>query len=501
MTRLLNALLIAALLGGFADAQAQSWPTRPIRVIVSFPAGSAPDIVCRFVTERLSRAVGQQIIVDNRPGSGNIIAGQAAARSAPDGYNFFCATAATLVSNPHTFKSLPYDPARDFVPVGMMAAWLNKIAGTGILTVPYATMPLGIQDTLAGRTQLVILAVPAAAPRIRSGELRPLAASFAKRVPGYENVPAISETFPGFELVGWFLIVAPGGTPNEIVLRVNREMDRILKDPETAQRLRALGFFTEGAETPEAVAEAIRVHMLEEGVFKASTNKTVFTGFGANPMPAPRPGAVQLMHRMFDQKLEIEDMDARGIDVSVVTSSAVVQGTSWADPQTDLDLCKRCNDKAAEWAAQYPDRIVGSFVLPLQDVKRSLQELERAVTKLKLKVANIGAQYGGAYMGDPVFHPFWEAIQAHEVTVWIHPEGTRDPWFQRYALWNSAGQSIEEAKCLTSLVYEGVMYKYPKLKVVIAHGGGYFPHYLGRMDRNTLNRPDTVKNIGGRNPR
>src|SRR6195256_6270810 len=114
MTRLLHALLIAALLGGCADAQAQSWPTRPIRVIVSFPAGSAPDIVCRFVTDRLSRAVGQQIIVDNRPGSGNIIAAQAAARSAPDGYNFFCATAATLVSNPHTFKGLSYHPPSEF---------------------------------------------------------------------------------------------------------------------------------------------------------------------------------------------------------------------------------------------------------------------------------------------------------------------------------------------------------------------------------------------------
>src|SRR5437899_966803 len=311
MTRLVQVLLIAALLGGLADARAQAWPTRPIKVIVSFPAGSAPDIVCRFVTERLARAVGQQVIVDNRPGSGNILAGQAAARSAPDGYNFFCATAATLVSNPHTFKSLPYDPARDFVPVamiakgpffvlvhpsvpvktlaeliaydkanpgklawatdglrnftGMMAAWLNQIAGTGIPTVPYATMPLGIQDTLAGRTQLVILAVPAAAPRIRSGELRPLAASFAKRVPGYEEVPAISETFPGFELVGWFLVVAPSGTPNGIVLRMNREKEGILKDPETLQRLRALGFFTEGAETPAAVAEAIRADTAKWG--------------------------------------------------------------------------------------------------------------------------------------------------------------------------------------------------------------------------------------------
>jgi aminocarboxymuconate-semialdehyde decarboxylase len=242
------------------------------------------------------------------------------------------------------------------------------------------------------------------------------------------------------------------------------------------------------------------VHMLEDGVFKASTNKTVFTGFGANPMPAPRPGAAQLMHRMFDPKLEIEDMDARGIDVSVVSSSTVLQGTSWADPQRDLELCMRANDKTAEWAAQFPQRFVGSFVLPLQDVKRALGEAERAVSTLRLKVANIGAQYGGAYMGDPVFHPFWEVVEARGVTVWIHPEGVRDPWFQRYALWNSAGQSIEETKCMTSLIYEGVMHKYPRLKVVMAHGGGYFPHYLGRMERNTQNRPDTVKNTGGRSP-
>jgi tripartite-type tricarboxylate transporter receptor subunit TctC len=298
-----RAVLLLALLGAL-QAQAQTWPNRPVRTIVSFAAGSAPDIVCRFLTDRLSRSLAATIVVDNRPGAGNIIAAQAAARSAPDGYNFFCATAATLVSNPHTFKSLPYDPVRDFAPVGMiakgpffllvnpnvpaktlaelvaydkanpgklsfatdgqrnftgmMAAWLNKIAGTSMLTVPYAGMPLGIQDTVAGRTQVILLAVPAAAPRMRSGELRPLAASFAKRVPGFDEIPAISETFPGFELVGWFLMLAPAGTPNEIVLRMNREMDKVLKDADTAKRLAALGFFTEGAETPEAVAEAIR---------------------------------------------------------------------------------------------------------------------------------------------------------------------------------------------------------------------------------------------------
>ena len=309
MSRYRTGFLLLALLA--AGAHAQSWPNRPIKAIVSFAAGSAPDIVCRFVTDRLTKSLGQQVIVDNRPGSGNIIAAQAAARSAPDGYNFFCATAATLVSNPHTFKSLPYDPVRDFVPVGfiarnpffvlvnpqvpvktlaglaaydkanpgkltfatdglrnftgMMAAWLNRVSGMNILLVPYAGIPLGVQDTIAGRTQVTILAIPLAAPRIKAGELRALGGSWAKRIPGFEDVPAIAETFPGFELVGWFLMLAPAGTPHDIVLRMNREMDKVLKDPDTVHKLKAMGFFTEGAETPEAVAELVRADYAKWG--------------------------------------------------------------------------------------------------------------------------------------------------------------------------------------------------------------------------------------------
>jgi len=304
-----TAFLLLALAA--SHAQAQGWPNRPIKAIVSFAAGSAPDILCRFVTDRLTKSLGQQVLVDNRPGSGNIIAAQAAARSAPDGYNFFCARGATLVSNPHTFKSLPYDPSRDFVPVGfiaknpffvlvnpqvpaktvaelaaydkahpgklsfatdglrnftgMMAAWLNKVAGMNILLVPYAGMPLGVQDTIAGRTQVTILAIPLAAPRIKAGELRPLGGSWAKRIPGFEDVPAIAETYPGFELVGWFLMLAPAGTPRDIIVRMNREMDKVLKDPDTVHKMNAMGFFTDGAETPEAVAEAIRAETAKWG--------------------------------------------------------------------------------------------------------------------------------------------------------------------------------------------------------------------------------------------
>lgn len=237
------------------------------------------------------------------------------------------------------------------------------------------------------------------------------------------------------------------------------------------------------------------VHMLDEQVFRACANKTVFSGFGANPVSEPRPGTRELLMRMMNPEAVIEDMDARGIDVAVLTSSTVLQGTSWADPRTDLELCRRCNRTVAEWVEKYPQRFIASTILPLQDVGLALGELRPGI-----RVINASSSYGGVYLGDPLYHPFWEAVNDLGITVWIHPEGVRDPWFQRYALWNSAGQSIEETKVLASLIYEGVMHRFPHLKIVVAHGGGYFPHYLGRMDRNHANRPDTVRNTDGRKP-
>ena len=242
------------------------------------------------------------------------------------------------------------------------------------------------------------------------------------------------------------------------------------------------------------------VHMLEHEVFEASTNRTVFTGFGATPAKAPRPGAQALMGKMFDPQAILQDMDTRGIDRSVVSASTVLQGTSWADAATDLKLCQRCNDQAARWVALYPERFIGSMVLPLQAPQLAMQELERASSQLGLQVVNMSSSYQGVYMGDPLYHPFWALLDAHQLTAWIHPEGVSDPWFQRYALWNSLGQSIEETKCMASLIYEGVMTRHPHLKVVMAHGGGYFAHYMGRLDRNTANRPDTVRHMDGQSP-
>jgi aminocarboxymuconate-semialdehyde decarboxylase len=241
------------------------------------------------------------------------------------------------------------------------------------------------------------------------------------------------------------------------------------------------------------------VHSLEREVVRASTNKTVFTGFGANPVDEPRPGARALLERMFEPLSIIEDMDARGIDLSVITSSTVLQGTSWASPNDDLALCQRCNDQSAQWVQAHPNRLIGSAVLPLQHPGLALRELERSCT-MGLRVVNASSSYNGTYLGDPVFKEFWVEIAARGITVWVHPEGVRDPWFQRYGLWNSLGQSIEETRCMASLIYEGVMTRHPGLKVVMAHGGGYFPHYMGRVDRNAANRPDSVRHLEGFKP-
>ena len=128
-------------------------------------------------------------------------------------------------------------------------------------------MPQGVQDTLAGRTQLTILSPPSAAPHIASGALKPLAISWTKRLPQFAQVPSISETYPGVELTGWFAIAAPAGTPADIVARVNREMDKVLKAPRLVKRLADVGFFTDGADTPrgDPGLRACPVRALEKG--------------------------------------------------------------------------------------------------------------------------------------------------------------------------------------------------------------------------------------------
>jgi tripartite-type tricarboxylate transporter receptor subunit TctC len=283
---------------------AQDWPARPVKFIVSQPPGTSPDIAARFLADRLSRLLAQPVVVENRPGGQNVVGAQAAAKAPADGYTYFFATTAAIVSNPFTFKALPYDPARDFAPVamiakspmviavnpgvaakslaelvaldkaqpgrlaaanegaktfsGMMGQMLNLTAGMRLLQVPYNGVSPAIQDTIAGRTQVVLVSSAALLPFLKRGDLRPLAVSAGKRVRGLEDVPTLAETYPGFEYVGWFALLAPMGTPVAVVQRMNREMDRVLTDPEIAQRLFDLGLVNEGAGTPESLAEFLR---------------------------------------------------------------------------------------------------------------------------------------------------------------------------------------------------------------------------------------------------
>jgi len=294
----------ALLLAAGNVAQAQSWPDRPIKFISSQAAGGGTDIIGRMVADQLSTRVGKPIVYENRPGGGNVIGTQAAARSAPDGYTFFFASAAALVTDPYTFKSLPYDPLKDFTVIsriaevtfvvlahpdvpaknlpeliayakanpeklavatdgprrfsGMIAAWINKLAGTQISYVPYTQMTQGIQDVIAGRVQLVIIAVPAAKGHIAAGKLRPLAVTSSSRLPDFADVPAIAETFPGFDFAGWWILAAPTGVPAPILQRINSEMAVILKDPALVERLRNIGFVSRGGGTMQQTNDYVK---------------------------------------------------------------------------------------------------------------------------------------------------------------------------------------------------------------------------------------------------
>src|SRR5262249_49453027 len=158
-------------------------------------------------------------------------------------------------------------------------------------------------------------------------------------------------------------------------------------------------------------------------------------------------------------------------------------------------LVRRVNDCAAAWCAAHPKRFVGSFVLPLQDVDSSLREMERAVGELKLKVANLSSSYGGEDLRHSRFHPFLGAPAPPRGPGFIPPEGVKDLGFQDFGLGNSVGQPIEEAKVMSSIIYEGIFDRFPGVKIVMAHGGGYLPHYFGRLDRNVTNMPASTKNI------
>lgn len=282
------ALGAAFALVAIGGAQAQAWPQRPIALVVPQAAGNSPDILARVLADKLSRSLGQQLYVENRTGAANIVGTQAVARATPDGYTFLFATSASLSTNPHTFKKLPYDPLKDFVPVamaarshhvllvnpalplktledlvaqekakpgeislavdsernisGLIGQTINRRAGIKMVLVPYASAANSIQDTIAGRVQATIQSASVAEPFIKEGALRPLAVAGTRRLASLPGTPAIAETLASADIGGWFMVMAPAGTPLEIVQAMSQKIAEVLQLPDVRERAPTLGF-------------------------------------------------------------------------------------------------------------------------------------------------------------------------------------------------------------------------------------------------------------------
>jgi tripartite-type tricarboxylate transporter receptor subunit TctC len=305
MKRVLGALIFCLICVLAVDVNAQSWPNRPLKLIVPTGPGAATDVMARMLADGVSRNLDQSMVVENMPGASGIVAHQTVARAAPDGYTFLFTNTSGMAINLISFKQLPYDPTKDFTAVAMVcnqgpqmisvnaelpvktlsdliayakanrgklsiafdttagaaafaAKLFNRRADLGLVEVPYRSAAQMTQDVASGVNQVMISSVAAARSVVDAGKVRPIAITSKTRFRGLPDLPAVSETVPGIAVDGFFGIVAPAGTPADIVARLNREIAEYLKGPEIQQRLISFGLATEGAGTPESTAQFIR---------------------------------------------------------------------------------------------------------------------------------------------------------------------------------------------------------------------------------------------------
>jgi tripartite-type tricarboxylate transporter receptor subunit TctC len=297
-------LLVSAAVFFTFSAAAQTYPARPVRVVIPQAAGGAVDVAWRPIAQKLSESWGQQVVVDNRPGANGIIGMEAVAKSKPDGYTLGTGFTSALTINPHVYKSLPYDPLRDFVPVTQVV--INTItlvvnpylpvkspkdlvalgksrpndlayasAGVGNMThlaaelmrletglrmthVPYKGDTPAVTDLIGGQVALIFATAPSIAGHVHSGRLRLLATCGEKRSLSFPDTPTMIESgFPKVTVTGWWGLVAPAGTPPDIVQKTSRDVSQVLQLADQRERLIAVGAEPAGT-TPEQFAAFVK---------------------------------------------------------------------------------------------------------------------------------------------------------------------------------------------------------------------------------------------------
>lgn len=289
-----------------AVCSAQTYPVKPVRLIIPFAPGGGNDILGRLIGGKLSELIGQQVVIDNRAGAGGTIGAELAAKAVPDGYTLVIGHIGTLAVNPTLYQKLPYDPLKDFQPISLFAKVANMMvihpslpaksvkelialaqAKPGVLVygsggnggaghlateyfklltkvdirhIPYKGTGPALVDLLAGQTQLIFAGIPGTVSHVKAGRLRPLAVSTAGRLAVFPDVPTVAETVPGYEATQWYGVLAPAGTPAAIVSRLNKEIDAGLKDPRIQERLVA-GGSEPFASTPEEFSAFIKAEI------------------------------------------------------------------------------------------------------------------------------------------------------------------------------------------------------------------------------------------------
>jgi tripartite-type tricarboxylate transporter receptor subunit TctC len=285
-------------------AQAQNYPSKPIRFIVPFPPGGGNDTIARLVAQKLSMSLGQQVIVDNKPGAGSTIGAEAAAHAPGDGYTMFLAGVASHGINPNLRRKLPYDPLKDFNAVSLIASapllvvvhpslpvksvkdliafakarpgqvnyasngpgssshlaveLFDLTAGVTMTHIPYKGLAPALTDLLSGQVQVMFSSAVAAMPQVKSGRLRAIAMTGARRSAAIPNVPTVAESgLPGYETGSWYGVVVPAGTPRPAIDRLSREIQGIVKSPDFTAKLNEEAVIPIGS-TPEAFDRHIR---------------------------------------------------------------------------------------------------------------------------------------------------------------------------------------------------------------------------------------------------